>query len=650
MVSRHLLDSLSVMPFIENGRWLDVGSGGGMPGIPLAILFPESQVTCLDSNGKKTRFLTQVKLELKLDNLQVIHSRVEAFTPEQPFNGIVSRAFSSMENFSNWTRHLGDRDTRWLAMKGVHPSDELLALPADFHLDSEHALAVFAIANQKGGVGKTTTCINLAASLVATKRRVLLIDLDPQGNATMGSGVDKHGLENSVYDLLIGECDLAQAMHFSEHGGYQLLPANRDLTAAEVVLLEMQMKESRLRSALAPIRENYDYILIDCPPSLSMLTLNALVAADGVIIPMQCEYFALEGLSDLVDNIKRIAELLNPNLQIEGLLRTMYDPRLSLMNDVSAQLKEHFGDQLYDTVIPRNIRLAEAPSYGMPALAYDKSSRGAIAYLALAGEMAVQADERELQHLPLDLIQRGKYQPRRDMDPQALEELANSIKAQGVMQPIVVRPIGAGRFEIIAGERRWRASQQAGKETIPAMVRDVPDETAIAMALIENIQREDLNPIEEAIALQRLQQEFKLTQQEVADAVGKSRVTVSNLLRLIALPEVIKTMLSHGDLEMGHARALLGLPENQQVEGARHVVARGLTVRQTEALVRQWLSGKPAPVETAKPDPDIARLEQRLAERLGSAVQIRHGKKGKGQLVIGYNSLDELQGVLAHIR
>lgn len=220
---------------------------------------------------------------------------------------------------------------------------------------------VFAIANQKGGVGKTTTCINLAASLVATKRRVLLIDLDPQGNATMGSGVDKHGLENSVYDLLIGECDLAQAMHYSEHGGYQLLPANRDLTAAEVVLLEMQMKESRLRSALAPIRENYDYILIDCPPSLSMLTLNALVAADGVIIPMQCEYFALEGLSDLVDNIKRISELLNPNLKVEGLLRTMYDPRLSLMNDVSAQLKEHFGDQLYDTVIPRNIRLAEAP-------------------------------------------------------------------------------------------------------------------------------------------------------------------------------------------------------------------------------------------------------------------------------------------------
>ncbi|WP_439886901.1 ParB/RepB/Spo0J family partition protein [Pseudomonas sp. MBLB4123] len=265
-------------------------------------------------------------------------------------------------------------------------------------------------------------------------------------------------------------------------------------------------------------------------------------------------------------------------------------------------------------------------------------------------EEAVQTDRQELQHLPLELIQRGKYQPRRDMDPTALEELAQSIKAQGVMQPIVVRPIDGGRYEIVAGERRWRACHQAGLERIPAMVRELPDEAAIAMALIENIQREDLNPIEEAVALQRLQQEFQLTQQQVAEAVGKSRATITNLLRLIGLPEEIKTLLAHGDLEMGHARALLGLPVEQQVEGARHVVARGLTVRQTEALVRQWLNAKEKPVEKVKPDPDISRLEQRLAERLGSPVQIKHGQKGKGQLVIRYSSLDELQGVLAHIR
>ncbi|OLU24809.1 chromosome partitioning protein ParB [Pseudomonas sp. PA15(2017)] len=263
---------------------------------------------------------------------------------------------------------------------------------------------------------------------------------------------------------------------------------------------------------------------------------------------------------------------------------------------------------------------------------------------------AVKADTRELQHLPLDLIQRGKYQPRRDMDVTALEELSQSIKAHGVMQPIVVRPVGEGRFEIVAGERRWRATQQAGLDRIPALVRELPDEAAIAMALIENIQREDLNPIEEAMALQRLQQEFQLTQQQVAEAVGKSRVTITNLLRLIALPEEVKTLLSHGDLEMGHARALLGLPVEQQTEGARHVVARGLTVRQTEALVRQWLNTQERPTATTKVDPDISRLEQRLAERLGSPVQIKHGQKGKGQLVIRYNSLDELQGVLAHIR
>ncbi len=249
---------------------------------------------------------------------------------------------------------------------------------------------VFAIANQKGGVGKTTTCVNLAASLVATQRRVLLIDLDPQGNATTGSGIDKLTLEHSVYDVLVGNCDLREAMQVSEHGGYQLLPANRDLTAAEVTLLDLPNKEQRLRQALAPIRDNYDFILIDCPPALSMLTVNALVASDGVIIPMQCEYYALEGLSDLVNSIQRIGALLNPALRIEGILRTMYDGRIGLTQDVTAQLQAHFAESLYETTIPRNVRLAEAPSHGMPALVYDKGSRGARAYLDLAKELVTR--------------------------------------------------------------------------------------------------------------------------------------------------------------------------------------------------------------------------------------------------------------------
>ncbi|MCK9464565.1 MAG: ParB/RepB/Spo0J family partition protein [Thiopseudomonas sp.] len=260
-----------------------------------------------------------------------------------------------------------------------------------------------------------------------------------------------------------------------------------------------------------------------------------------------------------------------------------------------------------------------------------------------------EAQENELLHIAIDAIQPGKYQPRRDMDPAALEELSRSIKAQGIMQPIVVRSVGNNKYEIIAGERRWRAARLAELKTVPAILKQVADDAAIAMALIENIQREDLNPVEEAIALQRLQQEYELTQQEVADAVGKSRTTITNLLRLINLPEEVKILLAHGDIEMGHARALLGLAEPEIAIAARHVVATGLNVRQTEAYVRSLQKPKAKPA-TAKADPDIQRLEKKLAERLGANVKIKHTDKGKGQLVINYGSLDELQGVLAHIQ
>lgn len=254
---------------------------------------------------------------------------------------------------------------------------------------------VIAVANQKGGVGKTTTSVNLAASLAATKRSVLLIDLDPQGNATMGSGVDKREVEKSSYDVLMDETPIAEAVQDLPDLGYELLPSNADLTAAEVALIDELGREMRLRQAIETVRANYGYIIIDCPPALNMLTINALVAADSVIIPTQCEYYALEGLSALLETLEKIKKILNPNLHIEGFLRTMYDPRNNLANQVSQQLLKHFGDKVYHTVIPRNVRLAEAPSHGLPALLYDKSSTGAVAYLALAGEM-LRRDEAEL--------------------------------------------------------------------------------------------------------------------------------------------------------------------------------------------------------------------------------------------------------------
>jgi len=265
--------------------------------------------------------------------------------------------------------------------------------------------------------------------------------------------------------------------------------------------------------------------------------------------------------------------------------------------------------------------------------------------------VSISADrDGDMKHVPIELIQRGKYQPRTDMHEEALQELASSIRVQGVMQPIVIRPISADKYEIIAGERRWRACQIVGLDTIPAIIKPVGDEAAIAMSLIENIQRENLNPIEEAMALKRLQDEFELTQQEVADAVGKSRTSVTNLIRLIGLSIDVRRMLEHGDLEMGHARALLSLPDIQQSEAGRTVVGRGLSVRQTESLVRRLIAGGGEARASKLIDPDIKNLEENLAEKLGTQVMIQHSAKGKGRLVLKYNSLDELDGILAHIK
>ncbi len=263
---------------------------------------------------------------------------------------------------------------------------------------------------------------------------------------------------------------------------------------------------------------------------------------------------------------------------------------------------------------------------------------------------STDAGVRGLKELPVEFLQRGQYQPRKDMNPAALDELAESIRRQGIMQPIMVRPLGQDSYEIIAGERRWRAAQLAGLPTVPVIVKVISDEDAIALALIENIQREDLNAMEEALALTRLQEEFGYTQTEVAEAVGKPRSTVANLMRLTALESEVGVLLERGDIDMGHGRALLGLVGSSQLEVARIVVGKGLTVRQTEALVRQWQAQQQTPVATTNKNPDIQRLEQKLSDQLGAGVVIQHGGSGKGKMVIRYNSLDELDGILNHIK
>ena len=252
---------------------------------------------------------------------------------------------------------------------------------------------IFCIANQKGGVGKTTTTVNLAAGLAKIGQRVLLVDLDPQGNATMGSGVDKRALPLSVYDVLLGSTSVREAAVFAEKCGYHVLGANRELAGAEIELVQLPQREKRLKNALAAVEADYDFVLVDCPPSLSMLTLNGLCAAHGVVVPMQCEYFALEGVTDLVHTIKQVHANLNPQLQIIGLLRVMFDPRTTLQQQVSEHLKGHFGSKVFDTVIPRNVRLAEAPSYGLPGVVFDPSARGSKAFIEFAQEMVQRVQQ-----------------------------------------------------------------------------------------------------------------------------------------------------------------------------------------------------------------------------------------------------------------
>ena len=483
-------------------------------------------------------------------------------------------------------------------------------------------------------------------------------------------------METCIYRVLIEEAPIAEAMVHSTVEGLDVVPATLNLAGAEIELVSVISREHRLRAALQPMRAAYDYVLVDCPPSLGLLTINALTAADSVLVPIQCEYYALEGVSQLMRTVDLVRRHLNPCLEIEGVVLTMYDSRTNLSQQVVDDVKANLGDYVFRSVIPRNVRLSEAPSYGLPISLYDDRSKGAEAYKGLAAEvmeregvgMAAKPrglgkglnaiigadivseviDRPRAIEIPVGRLSPNPFQPRRSFSEEGLEQLAESIRHHGVLQPIVVRPSGDG-YQLIAGERRWRAAQIAGLQRIPAVVRELDDPGMVRVALIENLQREDLNPIEEALAYRRLMDEFKMTQEELSSSIGRSRPAIANAVRLLNLPTEIQRAVEERRLSEGHARCLLAIPDQgDQLKVAAKIIGDGLNVRQTEELVKgitRNVSRETTRKRTSEEDPDAVRLTQRLGERLGTRVKLS-GSVSKGRLEIEYYSAEDLDRIL----
>jgi len=527
---------------------------------------------------------------------------------------------------------------------------------------------IIAIANQKGGVGKTTTSINLSSCIAAKGKKVLVVDIDPQGNTTSGYGIEKNDLDNTIYELMLGDCSIEDCIIKDVIENISILPSNVNLAAAEIELIGVDKKEYILKNEIDWVKDRYDYIIIDCPPSLSLLTVNAMTTADSVLVPIQCEYYALEGLSQLIHTVNLVKERLNPNLEMEGVVFTMYDSRTNLSAQVVENVKSHLNQKVYRTVIPRNIRLAEAPSYGQPINIYDPKSAGAESYLALAEEVIgkgldalIPAGDKKITKeentkgaetvVKITKVEPNRSQPRKNFDEDALQELADSIKQFGLLQPILVQDKGE-YYEIIAGERRWRAAKLAGLKEVPVIIRNYSSQEIVEISLIENIQREDLNPIEEAQAYKRLLTEFNLKQDEVAERVSKSRTAVTNSMRLLKLCDGVQQMIIDDMLSTGHARALIPIEDPElQLQLAQRIFDEKLSVREVEKLVKSIL--KPAEEKPKKEEIPQSlmyiyqNIENKLKDKLSRKVAISpKGKNGSGKIEIEFYSNDDLEKLI----
>ncbi len=497
---------------------------------------------------------------------------------------------------------------------------------------------VIAIANQKGGVGKTTTAINLAASLAAEEQRTLIVDCDSQGNTTGGLGFPKDPARRTLYHSLILNEPIERVVLSTQVDGLDLIPADKNLVGAGVELVSLEGREYFLRKAIESIKAKYRFVILDCPPALDLVTLNALVASDSVLIPIQCEYLALEGVSELLDTLMRIRRTLNPDLGVEGILLTMYDERTQSFSTIYTAEEPRATSSLPRRSLPMT---RNALGRGLSALIREPEPP----QQASPPATPPSATAWEPQQIDIDLIDPSPYQPRTRFREEPLEELARSIRASGIIQPLILRTQGS-RYQLIAGERRWRAAQRAGLPRVPAIVREVPEEMALEITLVENIQREDLNPIEQARAFERLMADFHLTQENVAERTGKDRTTVANAVRLLRLEKPLQDLIEDGRLTAGHGRALLAIPAAGLRQSLAQRAARGgLTVRQIERVAARK-SGRPAPPPPPAPDANTRAALEELQRHLGTRVTLRpRTKTHPGQLILEYYDDAQLVGL-----